>query len=84
MDVYTHLHWSKRHQHRKAAEMGTFTHRVCDVRGLLAATVGGPGAIRAPVSTSKCRPRLIDVLSKINTFIIVLLLLDRFPFCNQQ
>lgn len=69
IEVSTHLHWSKRHQHSKAAEMGTFAHRVCDVRGLLVAPVGGPGASFAPVSTSICRPRLINVLSKINTFL---------------
>lgn len=46
--------------------MGTITHRVCDVRGLLVATVGGPGAILAPVSTSICHRRPINVLSKMN------------------
>lgn len=39
---------------------------MCDVRGLLVATVGGPGAILAPVSTSICHRRPINVLSKMN------------------
>lgn len=46
--------------------MGTITHGVCDVGGLLVATVGGPGATLAPVSTSVCRRRLFNVLSKRN------------------
>lgn len=66
IEVYTHLHWSKRHQHSKAAEVGTITHGVCEVGGLLVATVGGPGATLAPVSTSICRRGLFNVLSKRN------------------